>query len=95
MKYELNAKSSGNEPYQVLFTFHEDKLTITCNCQAGVFNKLCKHKLALLNGNVALTSDFRTTSLSEICVLEMIRKDAWKWEKTQNIHGQIQGQDGG
>lgn len=54
MRYEFLAKSSGTEPYQVVFTCVENKLTITCNCKAGIFNKLCKHKLALLRGDTGM-----------------------------------------
>ena len=39
--------------------------------------------LVALGGLSALTPDFRTTGLSGICVPEMIRKDAWKWEKNE------------
>jgi len=48
MSYEFLAKSSGDNPYQVVFIFSDQKLSITCNCKAGIFGKLCKHKTALL-----------------------------------------------
>ncbi len=51
MKYEFLAKSSGTDPYQVVFTLDDRKLRVTCNCKAGIFGKLCKHKLALLRGD--------------------------------------------
>jgi uncharacterized Zn finger protein len=54
MNYPFLAKSSGTEPYQVVFHFADGLLTATCNCQAGVFSKLCKHKLALLQGDEAM-----------------------------------------
>ena len=57
MKYEFLAKSSGEEPYQVVFIFDEEKLSITCNCKAGVFGKFCKHKLALLTGDTNMLSE--------------------------------------
>ncbi|MBN2704608.1 MAG: lamin tail domain-containing protein, partial [Pontiellaceae bacterium] len=31
-------------------------------------------------GSIAVTPDFRTSGLSGTCVLQLIRKDAWKWE---------------
>jgi len=54
MKYKFLAKSSGGEPYQVIFICEENKLTVTCNCKAGIFNKSCKHKLALLQGDTSM-----------------------------------------
>ncbi|WP_136083415.1 hypothetical protein, partial [Pontiella desulfatans] len=32
---------------------------------------------------VALNPDFRTTGLSGTCVLNMVQKDAWKWEENE------------
>ena len=57
MKYELLAKSSGEEPYQVVFIFDEENLSITCNCKAGAFGKLCKHKTALLTGDASMLAE--------------------------------------
>lgn len=57
MKYEFLAKSSGSVPYLVVFTHSENGLSATCNCKAGIFGKLCKHKLALLQGDASMLSD--------------------------------------
>jgi hypothetical protein len=54
MVYEFLAKSSGSTPYQVVFTHADNKLGATCNCGAGIFGKLCKHKLALLQGDTSM-----------------------------------------
>lgn len=57
MKYEFLAKSSRTVPYLVVFTHSENGVSATCNCQAGVFGKLCKHKLALLQGDSSMLFD--------------------------------------
>ena len=47
----LKAKSSGGEkPYLVTFRFDNDRLFVSCNCQAGRYGKFCKHKWGLLRG---------------------------------------------
>lgn len=51
MNYTLRAKSSGAEPYLVEFVLDGNELSVSCNCQAGAFGKLCKHKTELLAGN--------------------------------------------
>ena len=50
MKLTLLAKSSGDAPYEVDFVVEEGKLTVRCNCRAGIFGQLCKHKTELLAG---------------------------------------------
>jgi uncharacterized Zn finger protein len=57
MNHEFLAKSSGTTPYQVVFTHADSRLGATCNCPAGIFGKLCKHKLALLHGDASMLFD--------------------------------------
>jgi len=67
MKYEFNAKSSGDEPYQVTFIFDNGTLAITCSCKAGIFGKLCKHKTALVTGDSSMLADpEQSESLKEL-----------------------------
>jgi hypothetical protein len=47
----LKAKSSSGNPYDLIFMDHGDFFTIFCNCQAGTFGKLCKHKTWALSGD--------------------------------------------
>ena len=51
MKLTIRAKSSGTEPYDVEFVVEGNQLSVFCNCQAGTFGKLCKHKTELLAGD--------------------------------------------
>jgi hypothetical protein len=49
-------RSSG-EPYDVHFEFSDNKFKIRCNCPAGIYGKLCKHKTGLLDGDSSLLFD--------------------------------------
>ena len=51
MTLTIRAKSSGDEPYEVRFVVEANQLSVFCNCQAGMFGKLCKHKTELLSGD--------------------------------------------
>ena len=51
MKVTVLAKSSGAKPYEVDFIIDGNSLVVFCNCQAGSFGKLCKHKTELLAGD--------------------------------------------
>lgn len=76
MNYAFLAKSSGAEPYQIVFDFSDNLLAVTCNCPAGVFGKLCKHKLALLRGDEAMLFDpTEAQQLRE--VIALVQKTAY------------------
>ena len=49
--------SSSGEPYDVHFEFSDSKFKIHCNCPAGIYGKLCKHKTGLLDGDSSLLFD--------------------------------------
>ena len=53
----IKVVSSSGEPYDVHFEFSENKFTAFCNCRAGIFGKLCKHKTGLLAGDQLLLFD--------------------------------------
>jgi uncharacterized Zn finger protein len=57
MKITLQAKSSGDTPYAVDFLVEDGKLTVHCNCKAGIFGQLCKHKTELLAGDTSRLYD--------------------------------------
>lgn len=68
MKLTIQAKSSGQEPYNVEFLVEEDRLSVYCNCQAGNFGKLCKHKTELLAGDAS-----RLFDETEVSKLEQLK----------------------
>ncbi len=49
MRVILTAKSGTNpeEPYYVTFSVKDGKLTVFCDCQAGIHRNICKHKIGL------------------------------------------------
>ncbi|MBN2271037.1 MAG: hypothetical protein JXN61_10505 [Sedimentisphaerales bacterium] len=50
-KLTLRAKSSEGEPYNVDFIVDNGRLSVYCNCKAGIFGQLCKHKTELIGGD--------------------------------------------
>lgn len=67
MKVTILTKSSGTAPYEVDFTVSENALLVFCNCQAGAFGKLCKHKTALLAADASiLCSEAELPKLEQI-----------------------------
>lgn len=59
MEILIRAKSRSNpdEPYEVRFSFDEDSATVFCDCPAGEWSKLCKHKVELVKGNAKMLHD--------------------------------------
>jgi len=51
--------SNGATVYKVVFEMIENKLTVRCDCEAGVRGKHCKHKSNLLLGNYTDSDDYR------------------------------------
>ncbi|WP_198780321.1 hypothetical protein [Shewanella putrefaciens] len=43
--WNFNVQGSQPEPYEVKFLLENNKLSIVCNCRAGVHGKKCKHKM--------------------------------------------------
>lgn len=67
MKATLLAKSSSGEPYNVEFLTDGGSLRVFCHCQAGVLQRMCKHKLAFILGDTNMLFDSNQASLlSEI-----------------------------
>ena len=52
----LKARSSSGDYYQVVFEITET-IRVSCNCNAGIFGKLCRHKTGLLSGDSRLLYD--------------------------------------
>ena len=67
MKATLLAKSSSGEPYNVEFLTDAGSVRIFCHCQAGVLQRMCKHKLAFIQGDTNMLFDStQAHQLSEI-----------------------------
>jgi len=52
----LKAKSSSAEFYTIIVEI-TDTVKVNCNCGAGIFGKLCKHKIAVLSGDKNILFD--------------------------------------
>ena len=51
-------KGSAKDPYEIIFIKDGDSLTAICNCPAGTYGNLCKHRVNILDGKTAgITSD--------------------------------------
>ena len=75
-KVILKAISSSGEPYEVHFDFLDNKLAVFCNCQAGIYGKLCKHKTRLLDGDLSMLFD-KTDQERLEQVHEMVKKSKY------------------
>lgn len=52
-EYIFKVQGSQPKPYTVICQETEGSLTIKCNCQAGSFGKLCKHKKEIVLEQIA------------------------------------------
>jgi uncharacterized Zn finger protein len=57
MKLVLLVKSSSGEPYRVNVDGDESGIRIFCHCPAGSLTQLCKHKVAIAKGDLAMLAD--------------------------------------
>lgn len=53
----LHVKGSSTEPYELTFIKDGDSLTALCNCPAGTFGNLCKHRVSVLEGDTGSVID--------------------------------------
>ena len=60
----LKVKSSSAEFYTIIIEI-TDTIKVHCNCGAGIFGKLCKHKIAVLSGDSNILIDIKDKSILE------------------------------
>ena len=60
----LKVKSSSTEFYIIIVDI-ADTIKVSCNCGAGIFGKLCKHKTAVLSGDKNILFDQNDESILE------------------------------
>jgi uncharacterized Zn finger protein len=54
----FSVKGSSSDAYEITFIKDGASLTALCTCPAGTFGNLCKHRVAILDGNTkAISSD--------------------------------------
>ncbi len=49
----IKVAGSAAEPYELTFIKDGDSLTALCNCPAGEFGNICKHRINILDGKTA------------------------------------------
>lgn len=84
MKLTIKAKSSSGEPYNVDFLVQNGRLSVHCNCKAGTFGQLCKHKTELIAGD-----ESRLFDVSEEQKLTKLTSIISKAPEVQSIAGII------
>jgi len=47
----IQVKGSSADPYKLIFIKDGDSLTALCDCPAGSFGNVCKHRVAILDGD--------------------------------------------
>jgi uncharacterized Zn finger protein len=53
----LHVKGSSSDPYELTFIKDGDSLTALCDCPAGTFGNVCKHRVAILDGDSTAVID--------------------------------------
>ncbi|WCE30492.1 SWIM zinc finger family protein [Vibrio sp. SCSIO 43137] len=55
---EFFIQGSAKQPYKVVIESSETSVVkVTCDCQAGIFGKLCKHKVQILQEVISTESE--------------------------------------
>lgn len=63
-RFEFKVKSSSVESgYHVVVSLEGADTSCACDCQAGLFGKMCKHKLAVLLGDETILLDAEQASV--------------------------------
>lgn len=58
MKKQVLVKSTSRpEPYTVAVSRNKQGVSLSCDCPAGIWGKLCKHKLAVVKGDQDILYD--------------------------------------
>jgi hypothetical protein len=71
MKYQILVKSSSGGNYLVDISDEVGSLQIFCHCQAGSMQQMCRHKLALINGDRSiLFNDEQENRSNELMLLQ-------------------------
>ena len=53
----IQVKGPSSKPYELIFIRDGDSLTAICDCPAGTFNNLCKHRVSILDGDYSAVSE--------------------------------------
>lgn len=59
-------KGSAANPYELTFIKDGDSLTAICTCPAGTYGNLCKHRVAIIDGDAAAVVSENAGEVSKI-----------------------------
>lgn len=59
-------KGSSKDPYEVIFIKEGDSLTAICNCPAGTYGNVCKHRVNILDGNTQSLSSNNSDDVATV-----------------------------
>ncbi|MDC5704613.1 hypothetical protein OPW41_23105 [Vibrio europaeus] len=55
---EVEVQGSTVEPYTIALKQHDHGVSVSCNCKAGSFGKLCKHKVQVVKEELEESNTF-------------------------------------
>lgn len=59
-------KGSSPEPYETTFLKDGDSLTAICTCPAGTYGNLCKHRVAIVDGDAGAVLDADVEKIAKV-----------------------------
>ena len=62
----LLVKGSSADPYKLIFIKDGDSLTALCDCPAGSFGNVCKHRVAVLDGDAGAVLEEDTAKVATV-----------------------------
>ncbi|MBN8706838.1 MAG: hypothetical protein J0L62_13260 [Bacteroidetes bacterium] len=79
MKIILKSKSSHSHYYNVTFDFSDGKVRILCDCPHGDWKRVCRHRLAMINGDKSILFDKKQADQLD-AVLKALRQPGFDGE---------------
>lgn len=62
----LIVEGSKGDEYEITFYFLDGEPRLSCSCQAGDFGQLCKHRRAILSGDISDVIDGDVGAIPDI-----------------------------
>ncbi|MDO9501992.1 SWIM zinc finger family protein [Falsiroseomonas sp.] len=68
-RIEFVIEGSQGDPYDVVFDISEGIARATCSCQAGANGQFCKHRMAMLDGDISSLRSANASSVAKLASL--------------------------
>lgn len=62
----IRVKGSSADPYETIFIKDGESLTALCDCPAGSFNNVCKHRVNILDGDTSAVLEEDTAKVQQV-----------------------------